>query len=187
MPRRMWATVAFTDIVGSTRLAAELGDEAWRRRLDLHDQVTRVAAAMFGGRIWKWTGDGALLTFASPGDAIRCVAEIRRVMARHGVELRAGVHVGAVDGRGGDVCGLTVNIAARVAAAARPAGILVTQAVADMTDAGDVALVADGDLGLAEVDGDWPVFRVVATAQPRTGQHTSVVCASRSSGSPVGR
>jgi class 3 adenylate cyclase len=189
VPRRVVATVVFTDIVGSTALAARVGDNAWGDILDRHNDVARTAAALFGGQIWKWTGDGALMTFAGPADAVRCAAEIRRVMATHGVEVRAGVHVGPVDVRHGDLSGLTVNIAARVTAAARSGGIVASQTAAECTSARDVLLAEEGSLGLPGVDGDWRVFRVVATGspQPRTGQQTSVRCASRSSGSPVGR
>ena len=158
----MWAAVAFTDIVGSTRLAASLGDSAWRRLLDRHDAVVREACGRFDGRVWKWTGDGALMTFPSPRHALSSARALHAGAARLGVTLRIGINVGEVDVRGADICGLVVNIASRLTSAAAPGRVLLSR---------DAAAFLGREDSYAAV----------------TGQQTSVVCASRSSGSPVGR
>jgi len=167
-PNRMWAAVAFSDIVGSTRIAARLGDDAWRQLLDSHDAVVREACVRFDGRVWKWTGDGALMTFPSPRQALRSAKAMQSGAARLGLTLRIGVNVGEVDVRchdqgGADICGLVVNITSRLTSAAAPGRVLLSRDAAAM-------LTGEGC--------SYPAF---------TGQQTSVVCASRSSGSPVGR
>jgi class 3 adenylate cyclase len=108
-PTRVLATVLFTDIVGSTRRAAELGDRRWRGLLDVHDQLV----GQWGGRLVKTTGDGILATFDGPGRAIGCAAAPREGLDAIGVQIRTGLHIGEVELRGDDVGGIAVQIAAR--------------------------------------------------------------------------
>jgi hypothetical protein len=89
---RVLATVLFTDIVGSTTRAADLGDRRWKELLDRHDEITRDCIERFGGRVVKTTGDGALATFDSPGRAIRCAVELNLLLRGVGINIRAGLH-----------------------------------------------------------------------------------------------
>jgi hypothetical protein len=117
-PERMLATVLFTDIVGSTQRAGQLGDQRWREVLEVHDQMARRWAEMFGGRLVKTTGDGILATFDSPMRAIRCAVALTEDVRGLGIEIRAGLHTGEIELRDQDVGGIGVHIAARVMTAA---------------------------------------------------------------------
>ncbi len=117
-PDRMLATVLFTDIVGSTRRAAALGDRAWRETLERHDDLMRTAIARHRGREVKHTGDGFLATFDGPARGIRCAASVAEALGSLGLEVRAGLHTGECEVRDGDLGGLAVHIAARVMGAA---------------------------------------------------------------------
>jgi class 3 adenylate cyclase len=117
-PTRLLATVLFTDIVGSTQRAGELGDRRWRELLNVHDELTGRLVEEFGGRLVQRTGDGILATFDGPGRAIHCAAALREELAGIGIQLRAGLHTGEVELRGDDVGGIAVHVAARVVAAA---------------------------------------------------------------------
>ena len=124
---RMLATLLFTDLVGSTELAARLGDTAWRALLSAHFEAVRAELDRYGGREVKTTGDGLFATFAGPAPALHCAAEIRRLAAREGIHVRAGVHVGEVELVGDDVRGVAVHEAARIAALAGEDEILVSE------------------------------------------------------------
>jgi class 3 adenylate cyclase len=113
---RVLATVLFTDIVGSTRRAVEMGDEAWRHQLDEHDRTARRFVAQHRGTLIKTTSDGVLATFDGPGRAIRCALAFGAAAARLGLPVRAGLHTGEIELRGGDVSGIAVHAAARVMA-----------------------------------------------------------------------
>ena len=105
-PDRMLATVLFTDIVDSTRQAAELGDRRWHRLLEEHQQVVRRQLARFRGREIKTTGDGFLATFDGPARAIRCADAIRTELRELGLEVRVGLHTGECELLGDDIGGL---------------------------------------------------------------------------------
>jgi class 3 adenylate cyclase len=115
---RVLATVLFTDIVGSTERAAELGDQAWRDLLDRHDQVVRRQIERFRGREVNTAGDGFVATFDGPGRAVHCACAIRDGVHALGIEVRAGLHTGEIEARGDDVAGMAVHIGARVASCA---------------------------------------------------------------------
>jgi pimeloyl-ACP methyl ester carboxylesterase len=118
---RVLATVLFTDIVDSTKLAGAQGDQRWRQVLDRHDDAVRAQLRRFAGREVKTTGDGFLATFESPGRAIKAACAIRDQVRPIGVQVRAGLHTGEVERRGDDVSGMAVHIGARVAGSpARP-------------------------------------------------------------------
>jgi pimeloyl-ACP methyl ester carboxylesterase len=118
---RVLATVLFTDIVASTERAAELGDRRWRELLQVHDDLGARLVEQWGGRVVKTTGDGLLATFDGPGRAIACAAALRDRLGEIDVQIRAGLHVGEVELRDGDVGGIAVHIAARILAEAGPA------------------------------------------------------------------
>ncbi len=132
-PARTVASLVFTDIVDSTRHAAEMGDHEWTRLLAAHNQVVRAAIERHRGREVKTLGDGFLSMFATPGRAVRCAADMVEDVRPLGLAIRAGVHTGeieTVDIR--DIAGLTVHIAARIGAEAGPNEVLVSTAVRDL-------------------------------------------------------
>ena len=123
---RVLATVLFTDIVDSTRRAAEIGDRDWHALLDAHDAVVRAQLARFRGREVNTSGDGFLAMFDGPQRAIRCAMAIRDAVQALGIEVRAGLHTGECEVRGDDIGGIAVHIGARVSALAgaeRRAGV----------------------------------------------------------------
>jgi len=157
---RVLLTVLFTDIVGSTQLAAELGDQRWRELLDRHDHVLRGQIERFGGRLVKSTGDGALATFTSPTQALACARAAQAALASDGLQLRAGLHTGEVELRGDDVGGVAVHIASRISAIATPGDVLVSRTVADVILGSSVELEPTGEHDLKGVPGTWQVYRV---------------------------
>ena len=123
---RVLATVLFTDIVDSTRRAAEIGDRDWHALLDAHDAVVRAQLVRFRGREVNTSGDGFLAMFDGPQRAIRCAMAIRDAVQALGIEVRAGLHTGECEVRGDDIGGIAVHIGARVSALAgaeRRAGV----------------------------------------------------------------
>ena len=108
-PDRVLATVLFTDIVDSTRLATQLGDRRWHRTLEQHNEVVRANLARFRGREVKTTGDGFLATFDGPARAIRAAAAIRAELAEHGLQIRVGLHTGECELLGDDIGGIAAG------------------------------------------------------------------------------
>ena len=155
---RVLATVLFTDIVGSTERAARLGDRRWRELLEVHDELAGRLVEQFGGRLVKTTGDGILATFDGPGRAIRCAAALRDELTGIDLQIRAGLHVGEIELREGDVGGIAVHIAARVMAAAAPGVILTSRTVRDLVVGSDIAMTDRGPHPLKGVDGTWQLF-----------------------------
>lgn len=135
---RIVATVLFTDIVESTKCAAELGDRQWRVLLDRHDRVVREQIAHFRGREVKNLGDGFLATFDGPARATRCAASIAQGVRMLGLAVRSGLHAGEIDRKGDDISGIAVHIAARIAAAAAPGEALVSSTVRDLVAGSDL-------------------------------------------------
>ncbi|MGH2595657.1 MAG: adenylate/guanylate cyclase domain-containing protein [Actinomycetota bacterium] len=127
LPERFLATILFTDIVGSTAKAADLGDNSWSELLAQHEQIVRGELERAHGREVKTTGDGVLAVFEGPASALRCAAAIRSATNEQGLQIRAGVHVGEVESAGNDIRGIAVHEAARVMAAAGPDEILVSE------------------------------------------------------------
>lgn len=155
---RVLSTILFTDIVGSTQRAAELGDAAWTARLEAHDEMVTAHVNAFRGRLVKSTGDGALATFDGPARAIGCGLGIARAAPVLGLEVRAGLHTGEVELRGDDVGGMAVHIGARVAALAAPGEVLVSGAVPPLVSGSGLAFEARGTHQLKGVPDPWPVF-----------------------------
>ena len=158
VPDRMLMTVLFTDIVGSTEVAASLGDEAWRRKLDRHDEIVRRYVQRYQGREIKAIGDGFLAAFDGPARAVRCAQAIAAAVAALDLEIRAGAHTGEVEVRGDDIGGLAVHIAARVAALAEPGEILTSSTVKDLVAGSGIEFTGRGAHALKGVPGRWQVY-----------------------------
>lgn len=159
-PERVLATILFTDIVGSTERAAELGDSRWRELLDLHDRTARRSVDRYGGRLVKTIGDGVLATFDGPARAIRCATGLRDEMREHGLDLRAGVHTGEVEVIGEDIGGIAVHIGARVSALAEAGEVLVSPAVPPLVAGSGLRFEDRGLRELKGVDGAWNLYAV---------------------------
>jgi class 3 adenylate cyclase len=159
-PDRMLATVLFTDIVGSTERAAELGDRGWRELLERHDELVRRGLARQRGREVKNTGDGFLATFDGPARAIRAAASIAAGVRAMGIEVRAGLHTGECEVRGDDLGGMAVHIGARVMASADPGEVLVSSTVKDLVVGSGIAFEDRGEHELRGVPGEWRLFAV---------------------------
>jgi pimeloyl-ACP methyl ester carboxylesterase/class 3 adenylate cyclase len=157
-PDRVLATVLFTDIVGSTERAAELGDRRWRELLDRHDEAIRRVLARFHGREIVTAGDGFLATFDGPGRAVRAAGAIREAVAELGLDVRAGLHTGEVELAGSDVRGIAVHIGARVAALAGAGEVLVSSTVKDLVAGSGIDFDDRGVHSLKGVPGEWHLY-----------------------------
>jgi class 3 adenylate cyclase len=161
-PDRFLATVLFSDIVDSTRLATRLGDRDWRELLDAHDQMIRAELQRFQGREIATTGDGFLATFDAPGRAIHCGKSICAGAQKLDIEVRVGLHTGEVEARGADIGGISVHIGARVAAAATAGEVLVSRTVTDLVTGSGIEFEDRGEHELKGVPGTWHLFSVSA-------------------------
>jgi class 3 adenylate cyclase len=159
-PDRMLATVVFTDIVDSTRLATELGDRRWHRMLEQHNQVVREQLARFRGREVKTTGDGFLASFDGPARAIRAAQAIRTELAEHGLQIRVGLHTGEVELVGDDVGGIAVHIAARVLAQAGAGEVLCSRTVKDLVAGAGFTFTDRGTRRLKGIADRWQLYGV---------------------------
>ena len=157
---RILATVLFTDIVGSTDRAAQLGDGPWRDLLDRHDQSVRVQIERFRGRVVNTVGDGFVATFDSPRRAIECALAIRDTLKAFDIDVRAGIHTGEIEIRGDDVAGLAVHIGARVSALAGPGEVFVSGAVPPLLAGSGIEFADQGEHELKGVPGSWKLFAV---------------------------
>ena len=159
---RVLATVLFTDIVDSTRRAAEMGDRDWHALLDAHDAVVRAQLARFRGREVNTSGDGFLAMFDGPQRAIRCAMAIRDAVQALGIEVRAGLHTGECEVRGDDIGGIAVHIGARVSALAGPNDVLVSSTLRDLVIGSGLEFEDRGAHELKGVPGDWHLFAVAS-------------------------
>ncbi len=158
---RVLATVLFTDIVGSTERAAQMGDRRWKELLTTHDALLRAEVERYRGRLVKSTGDGVLATFDGPGRAIRCACAVRDSMRSVGLDVRAGLHTGEIELRGDDVAGVAVHIGARVSARAGAGEVLVSSTVKDLVAGSGIEFEDGGERELKGVPGRWRLFSVV--------------------------
>jgi class 3 adenylate cyclase len=159
---RVLATVLFTDIVDSTRRAAEMGDRDWHALLDAHDAVVRVQLNRFRGREVNTSGDGFLATFDGPQRAIRCAMAIRDAVQSLGIEVRAGLHTGECEIRGDDIGGIAVHIGARVSTLAGPNDVLVSSTLRDLVIGSGLEFEDRGAHELKGVPGEWHLFAVAS-------------------------
>jgi class 3 adenylate cyclase len=160
---RMLATVLFTDIVDSTRRAAEIGDRDWHALLDAHDAVVRSQLARFRGREVNTSGDGFLAMFDGPQRAIRCAMAIRDAVQSLGIEVRAGLHTGECEVRGDDIGGIGVHIGARVSALAGPNEVLVSSTLRDLVIGSGLEFEERGAHELKGVPGEWHLSAVASS------------------------
>ena len=159
---RVLATVLFTDIVDSTRRAAEMGDRVWHALLDAHDAVVRSQLARYRGREVNTSGDGFLATFDGPQRAIRCAMSIRDAVQTLGIQVRAGLHTGECEVRGDDIGGIGVHIGARVSALAGPKEVLVSSTLRDLVIGSGLEFEERGAHELKGVPGEWRLFAVAS-------------------------
>src|SRR5262249_25508920 len=162
VPDRVLATVLFTDIVGSTTRAAQLGDSAWRELLHRHHDAIRGELGRFRGHEVDTSGDGFFATFDGPARAIRCACAIRDNLRDLDLNVRAGLHTGECERDGERVTGIAVHIGARVAAMAGPGEVLVSRTVKDLVAGSGIELDDRGEHELKGIPGDWQLFSVRA-------------------------
>ena len=155
---RILATVLFTDIVDSTRRAAELGDRRWREVVLRHHATVRRLLARYRGIEIDTAGDGFFASFDGPARAVRCAMTITEAVRALGIEVRAGLHTGEVERIGDKIGGLAVNIGARVAGLAAPSEVLVSQTVRDLMVGSDLTFADRGSHELKGVPGVWGLY-----------------------------
>ncbi len=168
-PERVLATVLFTDIVDSTKLAGELGDRRWRDLLERHQELTRAQLARFEGREVKTTGDGFLAVFDGPTRGAECARAIVEAMPALGIEVRAGLHTGEVERMGEDVGGIAVHVAARISALAGAGEVLASRTVRDLSVGSGIEFAAAGRHALKGVADEWDVYSVASTPLSASG------------------
>ena len=164
-PSQILATVMFTDIVGSTEMAASLGDRDWKRLLAKHHAIMRKELKRHRGREMDTAGDGFFNTFEQPGDAIACAVAVSERLEPLGVHIRAGVHMGQVEVDGPKVQGIAVNIGARVMSKAGDDEVLVSSTVRDALAGAEVQFEDRGTTELKGVPGEWRLFVVEKSPQ----------------------
>jgi class 3 adenylate cyclase len=158
---RAVTTVLFTDIVGSTERASEVGDRRWTELLDAHNSVVRRELERFRGHELNTTGDGFLATFDGPARAVRCALAIVEALRAVGVEIRAGLHTGEVEVGDGETRGLAIHIAQRVLAEAGAGEVLVSSTVKDLVAGSGLVFAERGLHALKGVPEEWRLFQVV--------------------------
>jgi class 3 adenylate cyclase len=155
---RVLATVLFTDIVDSTRSAAAMGDQRWRRMLDDHDQLAQQVIDRHRGNLIKSTGDGILATFDGPGRAVRCALAFGSATRQIGLPVRAGLHTGEIEVRGKDSGGIAVHAAARVMGHCGSDEVLVSRVVTDLVAGAGLKFADRGSHELKGLPGRWDLF-----------------------------
>jgi class 3 adenylate cyclase len=155
---RVLATVLFTDIVDSTRRAAETGDRAWRKLLDSHDELALQVVEKHRGTLIKSTGDGILATFDGPARGVRCALALGTATRQIGLPIRAGLHTGEIEIRGRDIGGIAVHAASRVMAQSQPDEVLVSRVVTDLVAGAGLTFAGRGSHELKGFPGRWDLF-----------------------------
>ena len=161
VPDRTLATVMFTDIVDSTRLAAQLGDTRWLDTLEQHNRLARQYIQRYHGKEINTTGDGFLATFDGPTRAVTCAADLHRAMPDTGVQIRVGLHTGEIEvDSTGDIGGLAVHIASRVTDAAAEPGVVVSSTVKELVAGSGIEFTPLGEFDLKGIPGTWNLHRL---------------------------
>ena len=150
---RIFATLVFTDLSGSTEMLTRLGDARWRLLLAEHNQAVRTEIERFGGREAKTTGDGFFVLFDSPARAVRGAAAMIDAATAHGLTARAGVHAGEVELQGDEVRGIAVHAAARILGVAQPGEVLVSTTIRDLLSGSGLDFVDRGGFELRGLNG----------------------------------
>jgi class 3 adenylate cyclase len=159
-PERVLATVLFTDIVGSTEKAMEMGDRDWRQLLERHHAVVRRQLSRFRGEEVDTAGDGFFATFDGPARGVRCAQALVDSVGELGLELRSGLHTGECELVDGKVGGIAVHIGARVAAQASPGEVIVSSTVKDLVAGSGLEFDDCGERELKGIPGEWRLFSV---------------------------
>jgi class 3 adenylate cyclase len=155
---RFLTTVLFTDIVGSTECAVELGDHHWRQVLDTHNAVVRRELARWQGKEMKTTGDGFLATFECPARAVCCAAAITDAVGALGLRVRTGVHTGECEPLRDGLGGIAVHIGARIASLACGQEVLVSSTVTDLVCGSGLRFVDRGAHPLKGIPNEWHLY-----------------------------
>ncbi|UPJ76153.1 adenylate/guanylate cyclase domain-containing protein [Bradyrhizobium sp. 187] len=155
---RVLATVLFTDIVDSTRRAAETGDRVWRKLLDSHDELASLIVEKHRGILIKSTGDGILATFDGPARGVRCALALGAAAKQIGLPIRAGLHTGEIELRGRDIGGVAVHTASRVMTQSQPDEVLVSRVVTDLVAGAGLTFAGRGSHELKGLPGRWDLF-----------------------------
>ena len=150
---RIFTTLVFTDLCGSTETLNRLGDARWRLLLAEHNQAVRAEIERFGGREAKTTGDGFFVLFDSPARAVRGAAAMLDAAATHGLTARAGIHAGEVELQGEEVRGIAVHAAARILGVAQPGEVLVSTTIRDLLAGSGLDFVDRGEFELRGLNG----------------------------------
>jgi class 3 adenylate cyclase len=159
-PDRVLATVLFTDVVGSTERATEVGDRRWRELLDAHHAAIRRQLERFRGREIDTAGDGFLAAFDGPARAIHCARASIEAVRGLGLDIRAGIHTGECEARGDKLAGIAVHIGARVAGQAGPGEVLVSSTVRDLVAGSGLDFDDRGLVALKGIPGEWRLYRL---------------------------
>lgn len=159
MPSQVLASMLFTDIVSSTKTAADLGDREWTALLKTHDGIVLSEVARFGGQTVRHTGDGSLSLFEGPARAARAWMSIERRVRGIGLQIRGGLHTSEVEMRDGELSGLGVHIAARLMDLADPGELIVSSVVRDLSVGSGLEFADRGLHSLKGVPGEWRVFQ----------------------------
>jgi class 3 adenylate cyclase len=157
---RVLSTVLFTDIVGSTQRAAQVGDDVWATTLASHNRVVEQHVASARGTVVKFTGDGALATFDGPARAIECACAMRDAVQDLGLQIRVGLHTGEIEVSDNDIHGIAVHVAARIMGLAEPGEVLVSGVMPPLVLGSRIAFDDRGSHELKGVPDTWPVFAV---------------------------
>ncbi len=159
-PERVLATVLFTDIVGSTELAARLGDSAWRELLERHHALVRRELARFQGKELDTAGDGFFAAFDGPARAVLAASAIRDALQGLALGIRAGLHTGECEVTDGKIAGIAVSIGARISSLAAPGEVLVSSTVKDLVAGSGIQFEDRGEHQLKGVPDAWRLFAV---------------------------
>jgi class 3 adenylate cyclase len=159
-PNRYLATVLFVDIVESTAAVSTIGDARWSQMLDAFTATAERCADAERGELIGVTGDGVVAVFDGPGRALRAACELRDALAPLGIEIRAGVHTAEIERRGGDIAGIGVHSASRVADVAEPGAVWVSRTVTDLVGGCGLAFEPRGEHHLEGVPDPWTLYEV---------------------------
>jgi class 3 adenylate cyclase len=158
---RVLTTLLFTDIVGSTAVAAELGDRTWKQRLAAHDEAVRSLLELYRGREANTTGDGFVATFDAPAQAIRCGLAIAAAAKQIGLKVRAGLHTAEVEIDGRELRGLSVHLAARIMDSAGPGEVFLSATTKELASGAGIDFIDRGGRQLKGFSGERAVFEAI--------------------------